>query len=293
MQLYAAMVKSRMLAKRTSELVREGKLPHVWGNEGGSEAALAGTTADLRPDDTVRAPGNPLLWSVIDGIPLEQALGPIAVLGHGHRPSVARQNGTVVTGKNGHSAHVSAPRELDIDLEAVTEAAAAHKAAKDDRIALAYFRDPQASDVSGKQLRLVSRHNLPMVLLCQFSSTEHQERFHSSREEMKVATEALAFGVARIAVDARDVLAVYRVASESISRARRRGGPTLIECVDHALPAPPATRIAKRSPSDLADPIRAMESYLGKKRILTAALKQQIESQFCRQIDAATQHLMN
>jgi TPP-dependent pyruvate/acetoin dehydrogenase alpha subunit len=291
MQLYAAMVKSRMLAERTAEWVRDGKLPHHWGNEGGSEATLAGTTADLRPDDTVSAPGNPLLWSVIDGTPVGQGLGPIAVLGHG--PSAARQIGIVSAGKNGHSAHVPAPRSQGIDLEALTEAATAHKAAKDDRIALAYFRDPRASDVPGKQLRFVSRHNLPMVLLCHFSATEQQERFHSSREEMKVATEALAFGVARIAVDARDVLAVYRVASESISRARRRGGPTLIECVDHALPAPPVTRIAKRSLSDLADPIRAMESYLGKSRIPTAALKQKIESQFCLQIDAAMQHLMN
>jgi hypothetical protein len=36
-----------------------------------------------------------------------------------------------------------------------------------------------------------------------------------------------------------------------------------------------------------------MESYLGKKRLLTAALKQQIESQLRREIDAATAHLMN
>jgi TPP-dependent pyruvate/acetoin dehydrogenase alpha subunit len=110
---------------------------------------------------------------------------------------------------------------------------------------------------------------------------------------MNGATEALAFGMARIAVDARDVLAVYRVASESISRARQRRGPTLIECIDHGLPAPVGTRVAERGPSSIVDPVRAMESYLGRKRILNPTLKQQIESQLRKEIETATMHLEN
>jgi TPP-dependent pyruvate/acetoin dehydrogenase alpha subunit len=50
---------------------------------------------------------------------------------------------------------------------------------------------------------------------------------------------------------------------------------------------------AARNQSSVADPVRAMASYLGKKRILTASLKQQIEGQLCREIDAATKHLIN
>jgi TPP-dependent pyruvate/acetoin dehydrogenase alpha subunit len=162
---------------------------------------------------------------------------------------------------------------LGIDLSAATQAAAAHKAANDGRIALVFLKDPSASDVPDKQLQFVSRRNLPMVLLCHFGSEERQRNFLSPRGRMNGAIEALAFGIARIAVDARDVLAVYRVAS--------------------GLPAPAGTRVAERGPSSVVDPVRAMESYLGKKRLLTAALKQQIESQLRREIDAATAHLMN
>jgi hypothetical protein len=36
-----------------------------------------------------------------------------------------------------------------------------------------------------------------------------------------------------------------------------------------------------------------MALYLGKKKIMAAALKQQIESQICREIDAAMKHFVN
>jgi TPP-dependent pyruvate/acetoin dehydrogenase alpha subunit len=293
MQLYAAMVKSRMIAERAAELARQGKLPHDWGNETGSEATLAGIAADLRLDDSVSAPGNRLLWSVIQGIPLEKFFEPVSAPLNDNGRSVAGRNGNLSAGKNGHSAHLALTGALGIDLSAATQAAAAHKAANDGRIALVFLKDPAASDVPDKQLQFVSRRNLPMVLLCHFGSEERQRYFLSPRGKMNGAIEALAFGIARIAVDARDVLAVYRVASESISRARQRRGPTLIECIDDGLPARVGTRVGERGTSVIADPVRVMESYLGKKRLLTAALKQQIESQLRREVDAATEHLMN
>jgi len=293
MHLYAAMVKSRMLVERTTELAQQGKLPPDWGDGTDSEATLAGITADLRPDDTVSAPGNRLLWSVIEGIPLERVFGPISAPIKGNLGFGPGQNGNLSAGKNGHSAHMPLTGALEIDLNAATQAAAAHKAANDGRIALVFSKDPTASDVPDKQLQFVSRRNLPMVLLCHFGSEKSQQNFLSPRGKMNGATEALAFGMARIAVDARDVLAVYRVASESISRARQRRGPTLIECIDHGLPAPVGTRVAERGPSSIVDPVRAMESYLGRKRILNPTLKQQIESQLRKEIETATMHLEN
>ena len=288
-QLYSAMVKSRLIAERITELAQQGKLPQDWEIGAGSEATLAGVTADLRPEDTLSAPGNRLLWSLVDGISLGSIFGSIAAPLNGNGRSAAGHNGNVSAGRNGSTSHV--PRWNGIDFSEAVQAAKAHKAAKDDRIALVFCKDQSTSDVSVKQLEFVSRHNLPLVLLHYFSPPDRRESSPSLRKSRSGSVEALAFGVPRIAVDARDVLAVYRVASESISRARQRRGPTLIECVDHGSTA--VFGAADRNQSAAADPVRAMASHLGKKRILTAALKQQIESQFCREIDAATKHLIN
>ncbi len=288
-QLYSAMVKSRLIAERTTELAQRGKLPQDWEIGTGGEATLAGVTADLRPADTLSAPVNWLLWSLIDGISLEGIFGPVAVSLNGNGRSGARRNGKVAASRNGGALHL--PDWKDVDFSAAVQAAKSYKVVNDGRIALVFCKDSSAPGVSVKQLEFVSRRNLPLVLLHYFSSPDRQESFPAPRESRNGLVEALAFGVPRIVVDARDVLAVYRVASESISRARQRRGPTLIECVDHGSTA--VSGAEDRNQSGAADPVRAMASYLGKKRILTASLKQRIESQLSGEIDAATKHLMN
>jgi acetoin:2,6-dichlorophenolindophenol oxidoreductase subunit alpha len=289
LQLYAAMVKSRMLAERTAKLAQGGKLPQDWEIGAGNEATLAGITADLRPEDTLSAPDHWMLGSLIDGFSLENVFGPFAAALNENGHSGARRNGKVPPSRNGSSSH--APVRPGLDFKAAVDAAKVHKAGNDGRIAIVYCRDSSPAEISGKQLEFVSRHNLPLVLLQYFSFTDRRESFRSARESRNGSVEALAFGVPRIAVDARDVLAVYRVASESISRARQGRGPTLIECVDQGLPA--VSGAAARNQSSVADPVRAMASYLGKRKIMAAALKQQIESQICREIDAAMKHFVN
>lgn len=66
-----------------------------------------------------------------------------------------------------------------------------------------------------------------------------------------------------ILVDKADVVAVYRVASEAIDKARRGAGPTLITCVPFSL--------SKTSSTDhhSQDPIQYMEYYLRKKNLWT------------------------
>jgi TPP-dependent pyruvate/acetoin dehydrogenase alpha subunit len=67
-------------------------------------------------------------------------------------------------------------------------------------------------------------------------------------------------------VDACDVVAVYRVASESIAHARQGFGPTLIEC--RQWDGPDATR----------SPIMNMEKYLDRKGLFNKATKAEIVS---------------
>ena len=63
-----------------------------------------------------------------------------------------------------------------------------------------------------------------------------------------------------ITVDGSDAVAVYRVASESINRARMGRGPTLIEC--SAWDTNPGRRRQTGRAARLDDPIDAMETYL-------------------------------
>jgi pyruvate dehydrogenase E1 component alpha subunit len=80
-------------------------------------------------------------------------------------------------------------------------------------------------------------------------------------------------GLARIIVDGNDVVAVYRVATEAITHARKGNGPTLIECIFNRTKA--------------HDPVSKMEAYLTGKDLFRAEWKRKVESNFKRRLDAA------
>lgn len=71
-----------------------------------------------------------------------------------------------------------------------------------------------------------------------------------------------------IRVDFGDAVAVYRVAHESIARARDGGGPTIIECV------------AWTAGGEPRDPLKKLERYLAGKRLFKQNWKQQLQKKY-------------
>ena len=79
-------------------------------------------------------------------------------------------------------------------------------------------------------------------------------------ERASLKTFPKATGMIAIPVDKADVVAIYRVASEAIDKARRGAGPTLIQCVPFSVEKVSANHHSH-------DPIRYMEYYLRKKNL--------------------------
>jgi len=71
-----------------------------------------------------------------------------------------------------------------------------------------------------------------------------------------------------IPVDDSDVVAVYRVAYESIEKARRGAGPTLIQCIRHR-----SLSARNRAKDERADPVVYMEQYLRKRNLWSNELR--------------------
>ena len=106
-------------------------------------------------------------------------------------------------------------------------------------------------------LRLASLHRPPTIFLC-----------WKPRKAPSVDFPIMT-------VDACDVVAVYRVASESIAHARQGFGPTLIECQHWQ--GTDATR----------NPLLNMEKYLVRKGLFNKATKAEITVGFHKELDAA------
>jgi pyruvate dehydrogenase E1 component alpha subunit len=131
--------------------------------------------------------------------------------------------------------------------------------AKDkNRIGVVVSNGGNAEEGAWKEaLRLASLHRPPTIFVC-----------WKPRK-----TPALDFPI--MTVDACDVVAVYRVASESIAHARQGFGPTLIECQHW------------HGPDSTRNPLLNMEKYLNRKGLFNKASKAAIIASFRSELEAA------
>ena len=111
-------------------------------------------------------------------------------------------------------------------------------------------------------LNLARKHELPLIFVSRAAEVDEKEAARAVRKPRKgkkKAKSAESEGyLPRIPVDANDVVAVYRVAHESIERARKGRGPAWIEGVPFR---PDGKRVG-------ADAVANMETYLRGKGLL-------------------------
>jgi TPP-dependent pyruvate/acetoin dehydrogenase alpha subunit len=143
-------------------------------------------------------------------------------------------------------------------LKLTLRAAQASKAAGKGKIAVV-FSDGD-SGFSEKALKRANAKRLPVLFIRPTSVLSETSR-------------AQVCGVPVIPVDGGDVVAVYRVATESITHARKGNGPTLMECVF--------------DPTEAHDRIVKMEAYLTRKGLFREAWKREELAKFTRRLDAA------
>jgi Dehydrogenase E1 component len=251
--LYASMVRYRKIAEAT------GRRTEAMGNGFGTadsigwEATLAGVTADLVAGDRLSATPSSALRTVVSAL-LEQ------------EPTLGG---------------AAAAEKFDDDgFECAYRAARAFKTARNGKIAV--HLSVASADLEGWSECLLksARHGLPFLIVSHGELSDRGKEPGRGKGSPGRSSKPAAqvHGIPFIVVDANDVLAMYRVASESIFRARHGRGPTLIECIVAPPPAGTRGRTKDHEIPGSLDPILSMESFLTRKRILTKAVKGKIDS---------------
>jgi Dehydrogenase E1 component len=186
-----------------------------------AEALIAGTLANLEKEDVVvtSAPASTL-----------ENLGATA---NGNEP----QKMTIV------------PAAEEVAVGIAAGVAAGLKLSGSSAVAVAIVPGKSTSGKSAQHVLEFTKQyaGVPMVLIADWTSSRTSARNHDGQ--------ALScWPVPTIAVDGRDVIAVYRVTKEAISAARRGHGPTLVDCVNFLAPG---TR-----GRDQRDPLVSFQRYL-------------------------------
>ena len=126
--------------------------------------------------------------------------------------------------------------------------------AKTRQVAMA-FSGPSISTLDGltDALSTAATHKLGLVFVIE---TAVEQDVSGPRHTDKL-------GLPGIPVDGDDVIALYRVTQEAMTRARRGGGPTLIDCKPWLL-------------GGKQDPVRKLEEALTRRGIATAPLQKKV-----------------
>jgi 2-oxoisovalerate dehydrogenase E1 component alpha subunit len=248
-ELYAAMMKCRMLMQRVREIVRR--------NENGTElavvcheAAAAALVIDLGPEDLLSAARGDRMSVFVNGADLKSVLrGPLESAGFEER------------------------------LKAACETAAAHKRARNGKIVLVVCDDDaHASDAWLGALRSAAEGQLPAIFA---RHSKAHRNANDSGTSAGASANTKARAIPAIAVDGNDAVAIYRVASETFARARSGRGATVIECVDFQASSNDAA-------AEIHDAVKGMETWLRRKGLFSEEWKQEIESTFRAELDRAT-----
>jgi len=282
--IYTAMVKCRMLSQRATVLFQQGKLASDLRASAWREASAAAVGVDLQPDDAICIAPDDWLPAFVKGMSLEgifRLIAPAASETQAPSCAEAEQKNILVPLNNASLGKAVCDRAAD----ALTQ--------KRGAIVVAIIASgPESLKQWHKPMANAAASRLPIIFVHTVEQqTEPAGTIAKSRTRKPEAT---FHGVPAIAVDALDLVAVYRVAYEAILRARQARGATLLECtVLRKLPQALQAMKERESGDDttFADPVTAMEIYLKRKAIDPGPYNKHIVDSFTRDLDLATRFL--
>jgi TPP-dependent pyruvate/acetoin dehydrogenase alpha subunit len=253
-ELYAAMVELRLLEQHIGKLQRSLRSSARLYLHPGEEGCLVSTVLSLNPGDLTSEPSAGIAIRFLRGA----GLGTLFAL----KASPAKD----VPGE------IPAIADTAARLHVAIGAALALAARKKGSLAVAYVHAGDLTSPHWKPILKLAAANAAPVLFVVLPSED-------AAKPGQLSLASTACGVPGIPVDAADPVALYRVAQESMHRARAGGGPVLMECIPFQLPGKPAPP---------ADPILTMQQFLLPRGIANEAWFQNVADRFAARLKAAS-----
>ena len=292
-RLYKLMVLTRNLDIRGVQLQRQGRIGFFIGGLG-QEAAQIGSAYALKPEDWVLPAYREVGSMLLRGITLTQ------LMDHYFANAEDIQKGRQLTNLFGIKTvnYVSGSAPLATQIPHAVGVALAAKIKGDPIVTLTYFGDGATSENDFHSgMNFAGVFKTPTVFFCQNNHWAISVPVSRQTAAESIAVKAQAYGFQGVRVDGNDILAVYRTTKEAVDKARKGGGPTLIEAVTYRMGPHSSSDDPKRyrTEQELAewqrrDPLIRFRKYLEKKRIWNETYEKQAQDEANRQLDEAIEH---
>ena len=224
--MFTTMTRIRAFEQKSSELYLKGILPGFLHAYVGEEAVATGVCAHLTVKDVITSTHRGHGHVIAKGARLDKMFAEL----YAKRTGYCR-------GKGG-SMHI-ADLELGIlgangivgaGIPIAAGAAVAFKMRKEPHVAVAFFGDGATNTGAFHEgVNLAATWKLPVVFMCENNEYAESTPRAVHQNIRDVAQRAQGYDITGVIVDGQDVIAVHDAAGQAIERARKGGGPTLIE----------------------------------------------------------------
>lgn len=248
-QIYTVMVEARLLDEHIAKLQRKAKARHRLSSTFGEEACRVATAIELTPTDLVSDAQVTATMDLLFGASLPSLLRHVAAVVSGAQPCTTLQTVETVAKR-----HLTWIEDAEDRLKLALGAALALKAQKQSNIVVAYIYPADVPERLWKQiLALVAELSLPIIFVVL------PERNSKNTSKANIRAKARLAGIPGIPVDANDPVALYRVAQESIGRARGGDGAVLIECI--------SSQATRQRSNEINDPILHIKNFMTGRKV--------------------------
>ncbi len=227
LRLYRQMVLIRRCEEQLAKSHQRGLIHGACHTYVGQEAVAVGVCANLRADDVVFSTHRG------HGHALAKGVSPLQLIAELYGREAGCSRG------RGGSMHLFSPEVglmgtsgiVGPSILQATGAGYSFKLMKTDRVAVAFFGDGAVNNGAFHEgLNMASIWKLPVLFVCENNGFATEVPFRDAAGNPSVASRGAAYGMPGIEVDGNDVLAVHEAARFAAERARKGGGPTLLEC---------------------------------------------------------------
>lgn len=215
-EIMRRMVFTRIWDQRAISLNRQGRLG-FYAPVAGQEASKIGSQFALDREDFILPSYRDIPQIVWHGLPLHQAF----LYSRGHQAG----------GKIPEGVNVLMPQIIiGAQIVQCTGVALGFKLNGKKNVAVTYIGDGGSSQGDFYEgINFAGAYNVPAIFIIQNNKYAISVPVEKQTKAQSLAHKAVAAGIPGYQVDGMDVLAVYRVMSEAVEKAKNGEGPTLIE----------------------------------------------------------------
>jgi TPP-dependent pyruvate/acetoin dehydrogenase alpha subunit len=227
MRLYRNMYTIRRFEETVSELAGMAMIPgfmvHLYV---GQEAVATGVCAALREDDYIVSTHRGHGHLIAKGAATDRMMAELM----GKETGYCRGRGGSMHITSVEAGGLGANGIVGAGLVIAPGAALSARMRGTDQVTVCFFGDGASNQGTFHEgLNLAATWNLPVVFVCENNGYGFSTPQHLHQSVGRISRRAAAYDIPGLTVDGNDVLEVYHAASWAVERARKGGGPTLLE----------------------------------------------------------------